>query len=1133
MNSIVISTVILPGVVALLLFAVFTYLYKQSRQPYFRAWQMAWAAYTLHFLLDAWSSVWGKNAFVSSIASVLLVAMAFCIFISTRLTKRLTSTERLGAFRPRWYEAVVAVVGIGLAIWNGKQALPSGIFGPGFAPDRLEIGLAAILGYSSFHFYRTARRRGSWAFRGLSFALALWAVLMALGQFKTPLLQMFGGDLLGPIPQMLLGIAMVMVLFENERNAVQENALAFSTLGVDPMRLLSATDLVPSMQSILDRLVAPLPTNRAVICISERWRAVLPSVGLGFSPQFVAGLDATGAGEYVCELSYRRGGFVSFPNLAEMAEPLPAFPGGRFQQFREALAAENIRNVTAVSLQTREHNFGVVLFPHAERQLFGASNLRLLIGLALQIGLTLENYVVMHDAQRRTKEYQLLTQIGQAISSRLDQDEVLRSVQKELGQIFDTSNFYVAFQEGDSITFQVEVEGGEVLPKRQRKADNGLTEYILRTGQSLLIRSDLDRARERLGVTFVPRRPAKSFCGAPILVNGKATGVMAAMSTDREYVFEQRDLDVLKTAAGQVSVAIENARLFAEEQRRSRQFAFLNSVSKTAISSEDAEQMLADIVSNIQKNFRFDHIGIGILDYATKEIEIKAEAGATAHEKGKKIPLGTGILGRVARTGESVLMHATEDAQLPGLLPSSRTVLCIPITYGDTLLGVLNVESGQEDAVSADDVLVMNTLADLLATALHNSFVFQKLQQQSITDGLTGIKTRRFFWEALSGEWKRASRSGRPFSVVLVDLDKFKQVNDTFGHLEGDLVLARVGRLLEQKCRQSNVVARYGGDEFIILMPETAVEQAQILAERLRLWLATDPMLSEHHITGSFGVASFPVHGFSAESIIRLADSGMYISKKAGGDRVSTSEESAHDEAGAVQRQLVSGYIEGFLQRERTGPEHLEELVGTLRKLAVGPEEKAAPLLRDSIEALARAAESREVNASGHGDGVAQYCEMIARALGLTSEEVRDLGFAGRVHDVGKMFVPERVLNKPSSLTEDEFELLKVHPRLGGEVVSTVPNGERLRKGIECHHEHFDGSGYPAGLRGEEIPLFARILAVADAYVNLTSDRSLAPGKSNEQAIAELEKSSGTKFDGMLVRILARELKAERSLPNL
>ena len=254
----------------------------------------------------------------------------------------------------------------------------------------------------------------------------------------------------------------------------------------------------------------------------------------------------------------------------------------------------------------------------------------------------------------------------------------------------------------------------------------------------------------------------------------------------------------------------------------------------------------------------------------------------------------------------------------------------MPITYGDTLMGILNVESETERAVADDDVLVMNTLADLLATALHNSFVFQKLQQQSITDGLTGIKTRRFFWEALSSEWKRASRSGRPFSVVLVDLDKFKEVNDTIRSPgRRSWCWPESDDLLENKCRQSNVVARYGGDEFIILMPETAVEQAQILAERLRLWLATDPMLSEHKITGSFGVASFPVHGFSAESIIRVADMGMYISKKAGGDRVSTAEDFEREDGGVLQRQLVSGYIEGFLQRERTGPEHLEELVGT------------------------------------------------------------------------------------------------------------------------------------------------------------------------------------------------------------
>jgi len=1121
MNSVTISLLVVPAVVALLLFLVFTYLYEQTRQDYFRAWQLGWGAYTLHYVLDAWSAFRNPSAVMALLASLLLAAMALCIFISTRLMRE--------KFRLRWYDVLVGLAGVGLSLWNLKQQMVGRVFHPEIVPDprfRLEVGVALVLLYCSFFFYRYAHRRNSLAFTMLAMALALWSVLMLFGQFSNSYLQL--SDMLGPIPQLALGIAMVMVLAENERSAVQENALAFSTLGVDPTRLLSAEDLVPSMQSILDRLVAPLPAGGAVLCISERWRAVLPSVQRGFSPDFLDRLEKSGAGEYVCELAYRRGGFVTFRSVPEMPEPLPAFPGGRFLQFREVMTEERIYNVTAVSLQTREHNFGVILFPHAARRMFGSSNLRLLIGLALQIGLTLENYAVMHDAQRRTKEFALLTQIGQAISSRLDQDEILRAVQKELGQIFDTNDFYIAFQEGDEIRFELEVEKGEILPKRTRKLGNGLSEFIVRSGQPLLIRTELEKTRERLGATYVPPRPAKSFCGAPILLGGRPAGVMAAMNTEREYAFEERDLEVMQTAAGQVSVAVENARLFAEEQRRSRQLAFLNSISKTAISSEDSEQMMADIVGHIQKNFSFDHIGIGLLDYSTKEIEIKAEAGITAQALGKRIPLGVGILGRVARTGEAALVQTTSEAQLQGVLPGARSVLCIPIAYGENFLGVLNVESHKEDAFKPADRLIMNTLADLLATALHNAFVFQKLQQQSITDGLTLIKTRRFFFEALSSELKRASRSGRPISVVLMDLDKFKNVNDTKGHLEGDLVLTRVGRLLEQKCRQSNVVARYGGDEFIILMPETGVEQAQILAERLRVWISQDPMLAEHHITGSFGVASFPVHGFAMEEIVRVADAGMYISKRAGGDQVQIAKDLSGGENAAVRRQLISGYIEGFLQREHTGPEHVEELISTLKKM-VGDEPHTDQILLEAIETLTSAAESRELNSAGHGEMVARYSEIIARSLGMSPEEVSDLAFAARVHDVGKLFVPERILNKPGPLTEGEFYVLKMHAEVGGEILATLPEGKKLREAVEHHHESFDGGGYPDGLRGETIPLWARIVAITDAYVNMTSERSFAAAKTSEQALAELEKLSGTRYDGMLVRILIRELKAERT----
>src|SRR5579864_6505751 len=1132
MNALAINMLLLPGIVALLLFLVFTYLYEQSRQGYFRAWQLGWGAYSLHFALDAWNFYHQPSPWIYLAATLLVVVMGLCLFVSTRLMR-----ER---FRLRWIDVVLALAGIGLAVWNLRSHMVGGVFvrdpaSPPWHHISLELGTAALLLYCSFTFYYYAHQRSSLAFRMLALSLGLWAALMAQGQLLSPYWEVLGnlGRMLGPLPQMLMGIAMVMVLFENERNAVQENALAFSTLGVDPRRLLGANELVPSMTAVLERLVQPLPTRRAVICIAEQWRSVLPSVQRGFSPEFLEKLESKGAGEYICELAYRRGGFFTFRNLPEMTEPLPALPGARFEEFKRVLAAENIRHLTAVSLQTREHNFGVILFPHAELRVFGASNLRLLIGLALQIGLTLENYVVMHDAQRRTKEYELLTQIGQAISSRLDQDEILRTIQKELGQIFDTSNFYIAFQENDEIRFELETERNRVLPKRSRKAGSGLTELIIRTGQALLIRSDLERTRERLGAVQVGGgEPAKCFCGAPILLGGKPAGAMVAMSTEHEFIFQQRDLEVMQTAAGQVSVAVENARLFAEEQRRSRQLSFLNNISRTAISTEDAEQMLDDIVGEIQKNFRFDHIGIGILDYVTKDIEIRAEAGATAQAKGKRIPLGSGIVGRVARTGERSLVQKAGEGHMQGVLPQSRSVLCIPITYGESLMGVLNVESLEENAFSTQDVLILNTLGDLLATALHNAFVFQKLQQQSITDGLTGIKTRRFFWEALSSEWKRASRSGRPFSVVLVDLDKFKEVNDTFGHLEGDLVLARVGRLLEQRCRQSNVVARYGGDEFIILMPETGVEQAHSLAERLRLWLAQDAMLAEHAITGSFGVASFPAHGFSAEDIIRVADAGMYSAKHAGGNRVSMAEEFGDAEHLAGQRQQISSYIEGFLQREQNGPDDLEDLVSTLRRLCGGEEDCNVHVLKESIEALARASESREFHAAGHGEMVGRYAEMIGRALALPPDELVELAYAARVHDVGKIFVPERIVSKTGTLTEEEYTQMKMHARIGAEIVGTIPGSVMLQKAVEHHHEAFDGSGYPNGLRGEEIPLWGRILALADAFVNMTTERSFAPAKTPEQALAEIEKLSGTRYDGMLVRVLLRQLRTGKA-PSL
>ncbi|HEX8713234.1 MAG TPA: HD domain-containing phosphohydrolase, partial [Terracidiphilus sp.] len=157
------------------------------------------------------------------------------------------------------------------------------------------------------------------------------------------------------------------------------------------------------------------------------------------------------------------------------------------------------------------------------------------------------------------------------------------------------------------------------------------------------------------------------------------------------------------------------------------------------------------------------------------------------------------------------------------------------------------------------------------------------------------------------------------------------------------------------------------------------------------------------------------------------------------------------------------------------------------------------------------------------------YSEVIARALGLSSEETADLVYAARVHDVGKIFVPEHILNKPGPLGEEEFFQLRMHAHVGAEVVGTIPHSILMREAIEHHHQRFDGSGYPDGLRGEEIPLWARIIGLADAYANLVTEQSFSAARTPEQALDELANMSGTRFDGMLVRLLMRGLRSERT----
>jgi diguanylate cyclase (GGDEF)-like protein len=380
--------------------------------------------------------------------------------------------------------------------------------------------------------------------------------------------------------------------------------------------------------------------------------------------------------------------------------------------------------------------------------------------------------------------------------------------------------------------------------------------------------------------------------------------------------------------------------------------------------------------------------------------------------------------------------------------------------------------------------------------------------------------------EALDAVWRRSPRSGRHFSLIMMDLDGFKQVNDRYSHLEGDRVLTTVAELLEARCRQSNVVARLGGDQFAILMPETSTEQAQILAERLRAGFAADAYLASRGVTASFGIATFPVHGVTAEEIMRVAESGMYLAKHERGNSVRVASSSPDSPDAAWEEQLLQAYLGVAVKRMfSTGPEVFNQYLTRFEAATRGTQGEN-PSLMDTVTALAFTIDAKDHYTQGHSQSVSRLAAQIGMQLGLSKEELEEIRLAGILHDIGKIGVPESVLNKPACLTPEEYELMKTHTTLGERILMPlkVKAIGRIGKMVRHHHERIDGKGYPDGLTGEQIPLGARIITIADCFDTLVSERAYKKACPLEDAILELKKGKGTQFDAVLLEAFLKTL---------
>ncbi|HXE31043.1 MAG TPA: diguanylate cyclase [Terriglobales bacterium] len=455
----------------------------------------------------------------------------------------------------------------------------------------------------------------------------------------------------------------------------------------------------------------------------------------------------------------------------------------------------------------------------------------------------------LREAARRVHEFEILTHIGTSLSSSLDGEALLRSIHSELRKLMDVSNFYVAFldEERDEIRFGLEVEDGVVQEARRRRRGNGLTEYIMRSGQPLLIAGDVASYGRTLGLAPSGRN-AKNYLGVPLILKGQSIGVLAVQSYEREDAYDAEHLRVIEILAGQAAVALDNARLFAAVQRDAGHKAFLHQIARLAISTLNPTEMLETVVAQIGAAFPFQRIAIAMPRPNGREGEFE----------------------ECAATGESE--------------PEACAVE-LPIRHGGQRLGILHLEADAPRGFRGDQFVVLQTLCDQIAAALHHANLFQQMQHQAITDSLTGLKTRRFFMEALQAEWRRARAATARgehahFCVMLLDLDEFKPLNDSFGHLEGDRILVRVAQLLDNKSRASSVVARYGGDEFTVLAPDCEPEAARSMPQRILEAMADDPVLTTHGVKGSIGLALYPDDGLTPEELLHSADAAMYASKQ-------------------------------------------------------------------------------------------------------------------------------------------------------------------------------------------------------------------------------------------------------------
>ena len=513
--------------------------------------------------------------------------------------------------------------------------------------------------------------------------------------------------------------------------------------------------------------------------------------------------------------------------------------------------------------------------------------------------------------------------------------------------------------------------------------------------------------------------------------------------------------------------------------RRTEQLTSLYELTTAVNNTLQVDQVLAAAAKQTLKALRADAVAMWLM-----------ERDPVTDSTSMRLYLHEGIADHPETfrfVNELTLCEGIEMISLPASDTGAKidgSFLRAPLRWQNKPMGIIGVIRWS-DTFGTTEPELLEGIGMEVGTALENARLYGAAIDAADRDAVTGLYNHRALHQRLDKLMENAHKRVQSLSVIMMDMNNFKLFNDTYGHPVGDQVLKHVAEALRGVCDENDVAGRYGGDEFIIVLPHTDSLRAQKIAEHLREEMQRQGFRRSGEervipISLCFGIATYPMDGTNRHELLTNADANLYSAKNSeGGIKLTSDTQRAN-------RELRS-----------------EDSFGIL-------------------DAMITAVDNKDRYTRHHSEDVAEYALWTAEELGSSEETLRIIRIGGLLHDVGKIAVPDEILRKPGRLTEEEYSILQRHPAMGALIVGAIPGMESILDAVRSHHERWDGKGYPDATQGEDTPFLGRIMAVADAFSAMTTDRPYRKGMDWETALSEIRAGIGTQFDPVMADAFLR-----------